>query len=193
MPNDSKEQEKLLQLVITAIQQDQALRSKFQIENKFRFIQDRLHTVLSAIEDKVRSSEIKDKQRMLGEPSLLNERDQALVYLYLFNAQGLNVSSWQKMLNPSAFYEYSVNRPIYAEKSQVESFIRSKENQALHAYLTIVVAKLAILSQAVPTKDMIGQALVKVKEGSLLLNNVVSFTHQSAVYFINEVGELVKK
>ena len=104
MPNDSKEQEKLLQLVITAIQQDQALRSKFQIENKFRFIQDRLHTVLSAIEDKVRSSEIKDKQRMLGEPSLLNERDQALVYLYLFNAQGLNVSSWQKMLNPSAFY-----------------------------------------------------------------------------------------
>src|SRR3990167_9684781 len=103
-----------------------------------------------------------------------------LVYVYLFNAHGLNFSSWQKMLSPSVFYEYSVNRPIYGEKAHVEAVIRNKTNKAQHGYLTIAVKKELISSES--SKDALGNPLIKVKEGGLKIERLICFFHHNHEY-----------
>ena len=96
------------------------------------------------------------------------------------------------MFTPKVFYEYSVNRPIYAEKSHVESFLRSKINKHQHAYLTIMVNRDDITMLEGP-KDALGNPSIKVREGSLRFDRLVSFTHNEQDYVLNKYGELVKK
>lgn len=189
MSNKEKEQEeKLLQLMRDAVQHDNELREKHQIGEKFRFIRDRLKALLSRIEESLITlqKETEDKADKVLE-------DETLVYVYLFNAQGLALQTWQKMLNPAVFYEYSVNRPIYTEKSHVESFIRGKTNKAQHGYITIAIKKQDISKTEASSKDIIGNPLIKVKEGSLNFKRMFSFTHNGHDYILNEDGVLVKK
>jgi hypothetical protein len=117
-----------------------------------------------------------------------------LVYVYLYNAQGITFKTWQKMIGPGVFYEYSVNRPIYREQGLVESFIRSKANKQQHAYLVIAIKKEHILSaDADSSKDAINQPLIKVKEGELKINRLISFNYNGHEYVLNEAGTLIKK
>jgi hypothetical protein len=192
MSDDNKEQgEKLLQLVQEAIKRDKELREEHNIGEKFRFIRDRLTALLSHVDEGLATikedSEIKTHE--LAE-------DEVLAYIYLFNAQGLVVASWNKMVSQSVMYEYSVNRPIYMEKSHVEAIIRAKLNKALHGYLTLAIKKSDILPAPAgmeAVKDTIGNPVYKVKEGSLQFKNLVSFTHQEHEYIVNAEGELVRK
>lgn len=190
MTNETKEQkEKLLQVMRDAVQQEKALRDKYQIGEKFRFLRDRLNALLSSVEESLSTihKEVEKKSDVILE-------DETLVYVYLFNAQGLVFTTWQKMLNPSVFYEYSVNRPIYTDKSFVEAFIRTKPKKVQHGYLTIAVKKEFILSDpgSQPT-DAIGNPLIKVKEGALQFNKMISFTQNEHEYVVNEDGEIVRK
>lgn len=190
MPNHEEQKERLLALVRDALQHDKALREQYQIGEKFRFIRDRLQSLLSHVEAEMQVLQQKE-HRVTSEI----KADEVLVYVYLYNAQGLLFRTWQKMLNPSVFYEYSVNRPIYAEQSHVESFIRSRKDKPQHAYLTIVVNKQDILSVAAAdiSKDAVGQTLIKIREGALHAEKLVSFNHNQHEYTLNEAGELVKK
>ena len=51
MPVNKEDKEKLLKLVKDAIKQDESLREQFQIGDKFRFIRDRLHALLTRVEE----------------------------------------------------------------------------------------------------------------------------------------------
>lgn len=187
MQNDNKEQrEKLLLLVRDAVQQDQKLREQYQIGDKFRFIRDRLTTLLMQVEEGLMSlqEESEKSNKTLGE-------DEIYVYVYLYNAQGITLKTWQKMLTPSVFYEYSVNRPIYINKAEIEALVRGKANKVQHGFLTVIIKKQDVLSDQ--TKDAMGHSLVKVKEGSLHFDRFVSFTHNGQDYVLNEVGEIVMK
>jgi hypothetical protein len=192
MSNDNKEQkDKILQMVLDAIQQDQELREKFQVGDKFRFIRDRLNALKQRVEEALNAiqQEIEKKTDQLAE-------DEVLVYVYIFNAQGLVFQTWQKMLTPSVFYEYSVNRPIYADKNFVEAFIRSRPSKAQHGFLTIAIKKSDVIPPPAGTeqqKDQVGNPLIKIREGSLRLNRLFSFTHQGNEYTVNEAGQVVRK
>jgi intracellular multiplication protein IcmQ len=190
MSNDKEQREKLLKVVSDAVRQDKELREKYQIGDKFRFIRDRLIALLSQVEESLSSLQKKAEKKS---DELL--ADEMLIYVYLFNTQGLIFQTWQKMLNPSVFYEYSVNRPIYTEKAFVDSFIRSKASLVQHGYLTIAIKKQDIIKDATTegVKDAIGNPIVKVKEGSLHVEKLVSFTHNGHEYVLNEVGAIVKK
>jgi len=119
--------------------------------------------------------------------------DEILVYVHLFNASGANVNSWKNMLKGKVFYEYSVNRPIYANKSDVEAFIRSKSNKVQHGFLTIAVKKEYISFPGETEKaDALGHALIKVKEGTLHAERLFSFTHNLIDYRVSEEGEITK-
>lgn len=185
---DIERQQKLLQLVKSVIQQDNELRLTLQIGDKFRFIRDRLTALLSNLEKNLlitAAEKMKEKTRELNE-------NEIPVFVYLFNAHGATSSTWQKLLKPELFYEYSVNRPIYLDKGAVEAFIRSKANKAQHAYLTIIVRREALIQ--LPTlKDLFGSSIVKVKEGALNIENLISFTHLGKEYILNERLELIKK
>lgn len=188
--DNQKTNEKLLGLVREAIRLDGQLREKYQIGDRFRFIRDRLNALLVHTEEYVAVLQKKTEQKQ----SLLGENE-VLVYVHLFNSQGMVLQTWQKMVVPSVFYDHSVNRPIYADKETIESFVRSKTTKAQHAFLTIAVEKTAILKSAEtsPPKDTIGGLLVKVKDGSLKFNRLVTFTHNGHEFVVNENGELIKK
>lgn len=188
---DKETKEKLKRLVEDSLRVDKELRDKFKIGDKFRFIRDRLTALDERIKEELNALQIEtdSKTDKLAE-------DEVLVYVYIFNAQGLVLQTWHKMLSPSVFYEYSVNRPVYTEKTQVESFIRSRTSKAQHGFLTIAVKKtdiLALAKGAEPAVDLVGNPLVKIREGSLKSNKMFSFTHQEKEYVISNTGQIVRK
>lgn len=185
---DDKEEKKnqLLNLIRDMIQQDKDLREKFNIGDKFRFIRDRLHALLTHAEESLKTvdKEIEKQQQELAE-------DEMVVYVYLFNVQGLVLQSWQKMLKPSVFYEYSINRPIYVSKSAIQSLIKNKANSSQHGYLTIIIKKKDLLTSAGDADQ--DKSIAKVKEGSLRFEKLITFTYNNQDYIVNEQGEFKKK
>lgn len=188
MPTEDKtDKEKLLQLLRETVAKDTALREKYQMGDKFRFIRDRLQALLNRTEENIKTmqaQEEKSKDAMSAE--------ETPVYVYIYNAQGLVLQTWNKLLLPQVFYEYSVNRPIYNDRHAIETYIRGRPNRAQHGFLTVAVKKTDIIQQAPNeiTKDNIGNTLIRVKEGSLHANKLISFTHNENNYEVDESGNL---
>jgi len=189
MPIDSRElKEKLLQILAKAVSQDAELRQSLQIGDKFRFIRERLNTLKAEVEAALETIKLVDE----GFKQVVHD-DEQVVYVYIFNAHGMDLQTWMKMLNPSVYYEYSVNRPIYGEKAHVESLIRSKTTRPQHGYMAVAVKKTAIQSTPeTAVKDQLENPLVKIKEGSLRPERLISFTHNGIDYFLSESGKLEK-
>lgn len=185
MTTDDKKH-KLLELVREAAKQDKELREKYKIGDKFRFVRDRLQALLERLETNLKSKEIvkEDHTREVRE-------DEQLVYVYLYNTQGMSFPSWKNMLSAKLFYEYSVNRPIYTEKKHIEKLIKSKENKLQHAYLTIALKQSYIIPST--SNDAFGNPLIKVKEGALKFDRLISFTHNNQDYVLDSQGNLIKK
>lgn len=190
MPNNESIKDKLLKLVLDAVKQDQARRDQYQVGDKFRFIRDKLQALVVHVQESVA-----ELQKKVIQESQVAE-DETVVYVYVYNAQGMLLKTWQKLLHPSVYYEYSVNRPIYQDKSHVEAFIRTKANKTQHGYLTVIIKKMDVLVQAPdekPAQDLLHHPLIKVREGSLSPERFISFTHNGNQYRLNEEGELIKK
>lgn len=189
MPTDiPKTIEELIALITDVLRQDANLRDELNIGNKFRFIRDRLTSLLSRLEEAQAQERLCDEKRCY-----LVQADEAIVYIYLFNAHGLNFSTWTNMVKPSVFYEYSVNRPIYLSKTHVENYIRSKKTKTQHAYITVAVKRADIFSDIEHLKDALEQPLVKVRENSLDISRVITFTHNEIDYVLDKDGNLVKR
>ena len=189
--NSQENREKLLALVNAAIEEEKSLREKYQIGDKFRFIRDKLSALQMSIVEGL--NEIKATES--AGPDVL-AADEVLVYVYIFNSQGQSAASWQKLLHQSVFYEYSVNRPIYADQSYIDSFIRSRPNKVQHGYLTVAIKKsdvLPVLAGSPVLKDVNNNPLIKIREGSLKFNRVISFKYNEGEYTVKESGEMVKK
>jgi hypothetical protein len=182
--NEQETKQKLMEFIREVLAKDQALRDQYGVGEKFRFIREKLQAVLTYVENEITVTS--DAASMQPE---VQENEQ-VVYVYLFNSQGVALSSWRKMVHESVLYEYSINRPIYSEKSQIDALIRSRPNKLQHAYLSIIIKKPDILEQKT-TKDAIGNTVLKIKEGSLKRNKILSFTHAGHDYLINSEGEFV--
>jgi hypothetical protein len=180
--NDNEKNIELLKLVKKAISHDNQLREKFAVGDKFRFVRERLNILAQNIEQDLANVATATKKigRELGE-------GEVPVYVYLYNANGLILRSWLNMLTPKVFYEYSVNRPIYSEKSAIVGFLRLKPNKPQHAYLTIAMNPEDIIS----SPDI--NSVVKVKEGSLHFDKLLTFSHNDQDYVLTENGEFVPK
>ena len=192
MPQDNEKEDliKLIGLIQEAIQRDEQLRQTHQIGEKFRFVRDRLQAVLETVQKETVTHEKKIKPAQ----EIKAEEDEALVYVHLYNAQGLVVRTWQSMITPKAFFDFSVNRPIYEKKNHVEDFIRSKTKKEQHGYLTVAMKKDRILPiHEEGIKDPLGNPLIKIKEGSLRFERTAAFVHNGIMYQFNEEGELIKK
>lgn len=186
--NHKKLEKEVLELVRHAVKQDEELRKKYQISNKFRFVRDRLQALLERLEQHVKTFEVV-KSKITQTTSAA---DEVIVYVYLYNTQGTYLRSWQNMLTPKVFYEYSVNRPIYSEKHHIETLLRSKENKLQHAYLTVAVRSQDIL-RSPESKDSLGQPLLKVREGALRIEKLISLTHNEHDYKVDDEGMLIKR
>lgn len=177
------EQAKLLALVREAIECDEASRIKFEIGDKFRFVRDRLKELLSQLELEQVTANV-----VIKEVSLSIQENEIIVYVYLFNAKGIVLKNWINMLNAKVFYEYSVNRPIYANKTEIDAMLRTKTDKPQHAYLAVAVKKEDILQSANDSNP-----LVRVREGSLKLERLISFYHNGNEYTWSSEGGFQKK
>jgi len=182
--NEQDTKQKLIEFIHEVLTKDQALRDQYGVGEKFRFVRDKLNALLTYVENEVTFTS--DTAALI--PSALH--DEQVVYVYLFNSQGVVLSSWRKMVHESVLYEYSINRPIYSEKAQIDALIRSRPNKLQHAYLSIIVKKTDILNKQT-SQDAIGNTLLKVKEGSLKREKIISFTHGGNDYRINSEGEFI--
>jgi len=165
LSNENEQQIKLIALFNEIIQNDELLRKKYTIVDRFRFVRDRLIGKIAA--------------------------DEVAVYVHLYNAQGTILRNWQTMITPKVFYEHSVNRPVYVEKKFIEALVKSKTNRLHHAYLTIAVKPADLIPQT--QRDALNNPVDKVKEGALHFNKFIVFTHNEQDYILDEKGELVKK
>ncbi len=192
MPIDDEleQHERLIQLIRDTIQQDSDLREKYQVGDKFRFVRDRLQGLLTHLESQKQKLRETTAQAMEQK----EDADKIIVYVYLYNAQGLILRSWSAMLTPKVFYEYSVNRPIYTDKNNLEIAIKLKTNKQQHGYLAVKINRNEIISAPdADHKDAHGYPLIKIKEGSLRFENLVSFYHNDQHYTVTSQGEFVKK
>lgn len=188
MSNESKSTKELFAIVRQALEKDEELRATYQVKDKFRFIRDRLKALSTQVEESLTSiTSLQDERKS----EQLTE-DEVLIYVYLFNAQGSVLQSWLKMLLPSVFYEYSINRPIYAERTLVENVIRSKANKQQHAFIIFAQQKQDILLQTEKVLDNLGYETIKIKDGSLKAGRLIGFMHNGIEYRI-ENNDLVKK
>ena len=182
MPDQfATEQEKALSAIKAAMHEDQQLRDKYQIGDKFNFIHQQLQHYI----DELQASVVHQTQEPVAKTVLAH--DECIVYVYLFNAHGMQKKTWQKMLNQHVLHEYSVNRPIYLDKQQVESFINSKANRMQHAYLAIAIKKEHIVAEEPAMLDSLGQALIKIKEGALQFHRLMTFHYNGHDYGQDEL------
>lgn len=186
-PSKKEQQEKLVTLLQQALRQDEGLRVKYQVGDKFRFIHDTLESLLEQCEKTLKEIE-KEEKKTITKP----DKNDIMIFVYLYNAHGITLRSWHNMLLPKVFYEYSVNRPIYMNKGDVDALIRSKKNKAHHGYITLTVKSEEIIKPA-GLKDMIGNPVIKVKENSLKFEKLIAFTHNEIDYIVDDEGTLVKK
>jgi hypothetical protein len=188
--DEIQEYQKLIKLIRDTIQHDADLRTKYGVAEKFRFVRDRLHGLLTHLEEQEKNlNKVEEQKNQETEDSA----SKTLAYVYLYNAQGIVLRTWLTLLTPRVFYEYSVKRPIYNDKNHIESLIRSKTNKQQHGYLTVKINQSDILSlpESAP-KDAIGNPIVKIREGSLRFENFVAFTHNGQDYRVNAQGEFIK-
>lgn len=188
MSNDSFEkekQQKVFELVQKTIEQETALREKYEVGDKFRFVRERLKQLLAQLEADLRVEQTEEKSlyRKL-------EEGEVPVYVYLYNAKGVQLSSWINLLMPKVFYEYSINRPIYRELSHIQALLNTKTNKQQHAYLTVAMKPGDILTST--QNDANNNPMIKVRENSLRFDRLISFTHMGQNYFLNADNELEK-
>jgi hypothetical protein len=189
MSTDEKDQRlKLIEDLRNVVAGDNSLREKYQIGDKFRFVRDRLQALLDQLERHEESKQIEEKKR-----DIVMADDDILVYVYLYNTQGATLPTWTNMLTAKLFYEYSVNRPIYTNRDHIESLIRGKANRVQHAFLTVALKKKDLIANDNPPKDMLGNAITKVREGSLSIERMVSLTHSDVDYVLSDQLGLMKK
>lgn len=177
--------EELIEYVTQSIQGDAGLRERFQVGARFRFVNDRLQALLVSLQALAKElSSVAVMQEGHADKAGGQLEAGKPVFVYIYNAQGAVLRTWSAMLTPKAFHEYSVSRPVYATRQEVEAIISSKSNPVQHAFITVEVRESDILT-GVDTP-------VRVKEGALRVERVVVFTHNGQEYRL-EQGELVKK
>ena len=186
MPTGNYEKEqniKLLALLKKATEQDESLREKYQLGDKFKFIREKLRSIFAQVE-----TEISDVAHDVKLPEKKLHNDEISLYVYLYNAKGALLANWQPLLTPKVFYEYSVNRPIFKEKKMVTQFIKLKASPLQHGYLTVAVHPGDVVDTY---QDSQGATLVRVKEGSLHYSKLLMFTHNEQDYVLDSEGRLV--
>ena len=173
--------ETLVKLAKEAMAADESLREQHNIGEKFRFVKDRLADIAEELDEHFEDFFEED----MMETDVALSDDETMVFVHLFNAQGMLLESWSKMLTPRLFYEYSINRPIFENKDAADAYIRSKANKNQHAYLAVVVKK-----ASVRLLDETTDGVIKVAEGALDVTRLKMFVHDGKEYILNDEGEL---
>jgi len=188
-------QNQMVEVLSDLVHQEQQIRQECALSNDLRAVRHQLHESIAQLqaqsEDYIDQADA-HRPEVPATSDILQE-GQCLVYLYLFNATGQILANWEPMLSEKSLYEYSVNRPVYAEEKAVLTFIENKPPIERHAYVVFKIAKNQVNDSAHQMRtDVFGQTLVKLVEGVFTSENFLSFNHAGQTYCLKD-GKLIAK
>ena len=113
------------------------------------------------------------------------------VYVSLYSADGVNLLSWEKIVNNLP--RQMISRPIYADEEDVKAVIKIKENKQNEAYVAIYInqSDILMLPPERSSVDKLGKMLLSLKDKTLHLDNISRFVHVSGFYQLVN-GRLIK-
>lgn len=116
--------------------------------------------------------------------AVVYSQDMQEIFIAVYQADGHNIGQWAVVLR--SLPSFVLGRPIYENEDNAISFIRSKEDRYKEAYVKVMVSKKAIMDDMGAVRcDRIGQQLLSINQGALLVENIVSFHHLGAKYKFN--------
>jgi hypothetical protein len=189
----AEDNEKLLHELKNLLGKETKLRAKCELGGRFKVVHVQLQSLLKRFEIKIR--EMQQVSPQISESKDIPMEDEQLVYVYLFNAQGEVLKSWENLLLPDSLIEHSVNRPIYIDKEQIETILRTKTKKMQHAYLEIIIKKKDILATTRHNSglhDQFGFKLLRLKQGALKVEKIRKFVHNDQIYHLSKNNKLIR-
>lgn len=173
------------------VDMESQMRQQCDVGVRFSVIRNLIQSVNQYVKESIKQREIDDQPE---ETDTDSDKQDRVVYVYLFNILGRKLSAWYHLLSQQALMEHSVNRPIYGRREHIEELLRSKQSLEQHAYLVVSVDPEDItmdMSDSV-LKDNLGNPLIRVRQGALRLEGVKYFHHMNQDYQVTKEGGLVE-
>lgn len=114
-----------------------------------------------------------------------------LVYVSLYSIEGINISSWERII--ANLQRQIVSRPIYAQEEDVQNIIKTKDKKINEAYVSLYVDQADVLeinAEKIPL-DKLGKPMMVLKDKAINLQNIEFFYHITGKYRYNR-GQLTK-
>lgn len=182
--------QQVFQLVEELIEKEKLLRQEHQVES-LKLLQNQLLGIRGRLTEHLPLTDPSANLCPTYHKDIDLQLDEMLVYVYLFNAQGLQLSNWIPMFSSdAALKDYPVNRPIYVKRRHVEALINSKADPVQHGYLIIKVNKDTVDKTVAPCNDNFGNPLYRLKSNALSKDKIVGFYHHQHLYLWQQ-GKLV--
>lgn len=97
------------------------------------------------------------------------------IYIYLFNFDGSDNETWQRMISESALSVYIINRPIFTDKEKLIDNINNHKSSDQHAFLQIKINPESI--------QKVGESEVRIVAGKkVLASDICCFYHQGKMH-----------
>lgn len=114
-----------------------------------------------------------------------------LVYISLYSLEGINISSWERII--ANLQRQIVSRPVYALEEDVQNIIKTKDKKINEAYVSFYVDQAAILdlsAEKIPL-DKLNKPMLVLKDNAINLENIEFFYHITGKYRYSR-GHLIK-
>lgn len=114
-----------------------------------------------------------------------------LVYVSLYSIEGINISSWERII--ANLQRQIVSRPIYVQEEDVQNIIKTKDKKINEAYVSLYVDQADVLevnAEKIPL-DKLGKPMMVLKDKAINLQNIEFFYHITGKYRYNR-GQLTK-
>lgn len=168
---------------------EEALRDVTKIGVRFNVLRTQVQRALDEFEQELSTIQVDSGHEKIDINKTVADNE-LCVYVYIFNSQGHEFSTWQSMMKSSSVREHGVNRPVYVKLDHIEEVLRAKAPREHHGFLEIIVKKSDILSLDA-MHDKFHHPLARLKEGALKSERILRFHVNRKDYNVTSEGKIV--
>lgn len=185
LDGDDVDVEGVLPSIQALIKEEASLREQAAVGSRFLVLQTQLQQIeqrmQALLDEKTRAQACESNKKA---KALALQEDEVVVFVYLYNAHGLRLSSWERFLAQHALDEHSVNRPVYARAEDVEVLLRNKNHPQNHGVLKVKVSRddIALSAEASQLRDLHGNVLLRLRQSALKQKNILAFICKGKEY-----------
>jgi len=143
---------------------------------------ERIVTLLEETEDLIESNNPQKPQADEDDKSKKDSPQPGTVKVYISlyhvspqQSESANLQSWLHTIKTLGLY--NVTRPTYRLENHVRDMIESKADKQRHGYVEVMIHESDIIPIEPTPVDSLGYEMLILKEGSVHLQNILSFVH----------------